>query len=144
MQKIAVTVDIVCLYPVVKPVEIALIRRGNPPFAGQWALPGGFVEIDEDLETAARRELWEETQLNPASLSQFHCFGAPNRDPRGRTISIAWIALFDSREKGQAGDDAAAFAWFPLNSLPLLAFDHSQIIATCLHSIYCNIPKYGI
>ena len=132
MQKIAVTVDIVCLYPAEKPLEIALIQRANPPFAGHWALPGGFVEIDEDLETAARRELREETHLNPANLTQFHCFGAPGRDPRGRTISIAWLALFESRETGQAGDDAAAFDWFPLASLPALAFDHSLIIATAL------------
>lgn len=132
MQKIAVTVDIVCLYPAVKPVEIALIQRANPPFAGQWALPGGFVEIDEDLEAAARRELFEETHLNPLTLEQFHCFGNPGRDPRGRTISIAYLALFDDVQTGQADDDAAAFSWFPLNALPPLAFDHSQIIAKVL------------
>ena len=80
MQKIAgiaVTVDIVCFRPLQKPREIALIQRANPPFQGQWALPGGFVEIDEDLDEAARRELREETQLEPVQLEQLYCFGKP-------------------------------------------------------------------
>ncbi len=131
---IAVTVDIICIKPAPKPQQIALILRGNPPFAGQWALPGGFIEADEDLEDAARRELWEETHLAPAFLKQFHCFGLPGRDPRGRTISIAFLAFIDKEQTGQAGDDAVSFAWFPLCSLPPLAFDHNQIIATALES----------
>jgi 8-oxo-dGTP diphosphatase len=135
MQKIAVTVDIVCLRPAGKPVEILLIQRGKPPFAGQWALPGGFVETDEDLETAARRELYEETSLKPDNIKQFYCFGAPRRDPRGRTISIAYLAFFDDQQSYQAGDDAAAAGWFTLNSLPALAFDHHQIITQALHYV---------
>lgn len=135
---IAVTVDIVCLKPRTKPQQIALILRGNPPFADQWALPGGLVEVDEDLEDAARRELWEETRLAPAFLKQFHCFGQPGRDPRGRTISIAFLAFIDEEQTGQAGDDAASFAWFPLYSLPPLAFDHNQIIANALDSNHLN------
>ncbi len=75
--KPSVTVDIVCLRPVKDPYEIALIRRAYPPFVGEWALPGGFVEIDEDLEPAARRELAEETQLTPVFIEQFYCFGTP-------------------------------------------------------------------
>lgn len=129
---IAVTVDIVCLRPAGKPTEIALIRRANPPFAGQWALPGGFVEIDEDLESAARRELMEETQLNPQVIQQFYCFGDPGRDPRGRNVSVAYIALIDPTQTGQAGDDAADLAWFPLAALPALAFDHHQIITKAM------------
>lgn len=129
MQKIAVTVDVVCLRPLTKPTEIVLIQRANPPFAGKWALPGGFVEEDEDLEAAARRELFEETQLSPLSLEQLYCFGAPGRDPRGRTISIAFWALIDENFSGAAGDDAANLHWFPLHHLPHLAFDHAEIIS---------------
>ncbi len=126
---IGVTVDIVCLYPTQKPQKVALIKRGCEPCLGQWALPGGFVEIDESLEQAARRELWEETGLKPQKIEQFYCFGDLGRDPRGRTISIAYLALFDQLESGHAKDDAAAFDWLPLSNLPPLAFDHSLILA---------------
>lgn len=126
--KIAVTVDVVCLRPVTQPKEIALIQRKFAPFAGQWALPGGFVEEYEDLETAARRELREETQLNPVAMEQLYCFGAPGRDPRGPSVSIVYWALIDAGQNGVAGDDAANLRWFPLNALPRLAFDHADII----------------
>jgi 8-oxo-dGTP diphosphatase len=129
---ISVTVDIVCLRPAEHPQEIGLIRRGNPPFQDFWALPGGFVEGDEDLEDAARRELKEETGLIPRFMEQLYCFGAPGRDPRGRTVSIAYIAWIDSQQQGLASDDAAAFAWFKLHDLPSLAFDHSDIISKAL------------
>jgi 8-oxo-dGTP diphosphatase len=129
MQKIGVTVDIVCLRPMLKPAEIALIRRGRPPFEGKWALPGGFVEVNEDLETAARRELMEETQLAPETLEQLYCFGSLDRDPRGRTISIVYWALIDTSQIGIAGDDAAELQWFPIHALPCLAFDHAEIIS---------------
>lgn len=126
--KPSVTVDIVCLRPVKDPYKIALIRRAYPPFVGEWALPGGFVEIDEDLEPAARRELAEETQLTPVFIEQFYCFGTPHRDPRGRTISIGYLALIDHTQTGQAGDDAKELAWFNFNQLPSLAFDHANVI----------------
>ncbi len=132
MQKIAVTVDIVCLRPFIQPKEIALIQRKFDPFAGQWALPGGFVEEYEELDAAARRELLEETQLNPVSIEQLYCFGTVGRDPRGRTVSIAYWALIDAGQNGMAGDDAAAIRWFPIYSLPRLAFDHADIITKAL------------
>lgn len=124
----AVTVDVVCFRRTCGQWQVGLIRRVRDPFAGSWALPGGFVEADEDLDDAARRELKEETALAPDVLKQFHCFGEPGRDPRGRTISVAYVALVDRPGRGRAGDDASEFAWFDLDKLPSLAFDHDQII----------------
>ena len=111
-------------------LEVLLIQRGNEPFQGGWALPGGFVEIDEDLPDAAARELEEETGLRPAALEQVGAWGAPGRDPRGRTISVVYLTSV-SREssKSTAGDDAARAEWFPLSRLPELAFDHAEILA---------------
>jgi len=124
----AVAVDVVCFRKRCHTLEVALIRRDRTPFLGMWALPGGFVEIDEDLPHAALRELKEETGLDPLFIEQFHCFGRPDRDPRGRTISIAYLALVHAEAKGQPGDDARELAWFPLANLPQLAFDHDLII----------------
>ncbi|RMF98271.1 MAG: NUDIX hydrolase [Gammaproteobacteria bacterium] len=112
--------------------EILLVKRGKPPFAGRWALPGGFVGIDEDLEAAARRELSEETGLQAGDLMQLQAFGRPDRDPRERVISIVflgWLEAGDEGEPPRAGDDAADARWFPVDALPELAFDHAEIIA---------------
>src|SRR3954467_675937 len=87
----SVTVDVVLITREEKP-RVLLIRRKHDPFAGAWAIPGGFVDMDEDLETAARRELREETGVEAGDLEQLHTFGAPDRDPRGRTISVAYLA----------------------------------------------------
>jgi 8-oxo-dGTP diphosphatase len=110
-----------------------LIRRKNPPFEGCWAIPGGFVEPNEPLEAAARRELLEETGVVPACLEQVRAFGDPGRDPRGWTISIAFLAELDEAEAQswvpRAGSDAADVGWFGLENLPPLAFDHDQILA---------------
>src|SRR6056297_2328876 len=111
--------------------EILLIERKNPPFEGKWALPGGFVEIDEDLEESAKRELQEETGLTNISLYQLQTFGKPGRDPRGRTISVAYYGFITSegeKQKAIAGSDAKNVNWFDLNHLPSLAFDHDEII----------------
>ncbi len=108
--------------------HILLIRRKKPPFEGLWALPGGFVDIEEDLETAARRELEEETGLRVGRLRQFRTYGDPHRDPRGRVITIVYSA-HHPMVPPQSGDDAADARWFPLDRLPDLAFDHAQIIA---------------
>lgn len=106
-----------------------LIRRLREPFAGCYALPGGFVEIDEPLETAARRELVEETGITPGQLVPVGIYGDPGRDPRGRTISAVFRAVVWKREHPPtAGDDAAAAAWLPLRRLPALAFDHDLIV----------------
>jgi len=112
------------------PREVLLVRRGQEPFEGMWAIPGGFVEMDEDLARAARRELMEETGLDVDSLEQFRTFGKPGRDPRGRQITVAYLAIV-SRElpSPRAGDDAAEAGWFGLDALPPLAFDHAEVLA---------------
>jgi len=124
----AVTVDAVIFRKQNGQEEVLLIQRGNPPFENQWALPGGFVDMDEDLETAAMRELEEETGLKNIPLQQFYAFGAPGRDPRHRTISIAYRGVLDKPQPLQAGDDAKKAKWFLLDHLPEVAFDHSEII----------------
>ena len=132
-QRPSVTVDVVLLVRHETGWRVLLIRRRNPPFEGHWALPGGFVEPGEPLEAAARRELLEETAVEPARLEQLHTFGDPGRDPRGWTISVAYLAVLDSDEglalRPQAGDDAAGVGWFDLAALPPLAFDHAEILA---------------
>jgi 8-oxo-dGTP diphosphatase len=125
----AVTVDIVIVTREAYP-KVLLIRRKNEPFAGCWALPGGFVEMDETLEAAARRELLEETGVRAAKLVQLHTFGDPKRDPRGRTISVVYLAVVDADKlKPRADDDAAEVGWFSMTRPPRLAFDHREILA---------------
>lgn len=109
-------------------LEILLIRRGSDPYEGMWALPGGFVEEDETLEQAARRELEEETGLRRVKVEQLAAFSDPDRDPRGRTISVAFTASVSSRASVDAGDDAADSRWYPVSKLPKLAFDHRKIV----------------
>jgi 8-oxo-dGTP diphosphatase len=124
----AVTADIV-LVTIEKKPRVLLIRRKNAPFAGKWALPGGYVEEMERLGDAARRELQEETGLENIELEQLHAFGDPGRDPRGWTITIAFLArVHPQLLKPKAGDDAAEVKWFPLGKLPALAFDHAEIV----------------
>ena len=129
-SRYAVAADVVVT--AVEPTpSVLLIRRRNPPLG--WAIPGGFVEPDEDLIAAARRELYEETGLQPPELEQLATFGHPDRDPRGRTISVVYGARLQHAALPAAGDDAAAARWFPLNALPTnLAFDHAAILAQVL------------
>jgi 8-oxo-dGTP diphosphatase len=125
----AVTVDIVILTREAKP-RVLLIRRRHAPFEGCWAIPGGFVDMDEALDVAARRELFEETGVRMKDLVQLHTFGAPKRDPRGRNISVTYLALVDADDlQPRAGDDAAEVGWFSLRQPPKLAFDHKDILA---------------
>ncbi len=125
----AVTVDMV-LATRTLPRRVLLIRRKHDPFAGKWALPGGFVDENEDLDAAARRELREETGLEQVALEQLHTFGTPGRDPRGHTVSVVYLAEVDADQvQPQAADDAAAVAWHALDQLPPLAFDHADILA---------------
>ncbi len=130
----SVTVDVVLVRPGESGpdggAEVLLIRRAHEPFAGMWALPGGFVDENEDLPDAARRELEEETAVVAGPLTQVGAFGKAGRDPRGWTVGVAYTALV-SREGAvaRAGDDAAEAAWFPLDSPPPLAFDHAEILA---------------
>jgi 8-oxo-dGTP diphosphatase len=125
----AVTVDVVIVTREERP-RVLLIRRKHEPFAGAWALPGGFVDMDEPLDMAANRELLEETGVPAQELVQLHAFGAPGRDPRGRTISIAYLAEVEpDAVKPKAADDAAEVGWFSLQRPPSLAFDHKEILA---------------
>ncbi|MBI2421960.1 MAG: NUDIX hydrolase [Candidatus Hydrogenedentes bacterium] len=127
-----VTIDAVVFARVPSGPHVLLIQRAHAPFAGAWALPGGFVDMDEPLDAAAARELAEETGLRQVALRQFHTYGDPTRDPRGRTISIAHVATVEAATPVTAQDDAAAAQWFPLDALPPLAFDHATIIADAL------------
>ncbi len=125
----SVTVDVVLATREEKP-RVLLIRRGKDPFAGCWALPGGFIEMDETLEASARRELREETGLVVGRLTPLGVFGDPGRDPRGRTISVAFLGRIDAaKAKPVAADDAGEVGWFALRRPPQLAFDHRAILA---------------
>ncbi|MGY5846658.1 NUDIX domain-containing protein [Salegentibacter sp. HM20] len=129
-QQIAVTVDSVIFCNLNNHYKVLLIQRKNEPFKQQWALPGGFVEETEDLEEAARRELAEETGVEVKSMQQVSAFGKPGRDPRGRTISIAFLSRIYCEEDLKPGTDAGDARWFDMNKLPELAFDHKEIIKT--------------
>ncbi len=132
-SRYAVAADVVVVAESPEP-SVLLIRRRNPPLG--WAIPGGFVEPDEDLIDAARRELVEETGLEPSELQQIATFGHPDRDPRGRTISVVYGARLQHAALPAAGDDAAAARWFPLTALPsTLAFDHATILAHVIAQI---------
>jgi 8-oxo-dGTP diphosphatase len=120
----SVSVDIL----IIADKKILLIERKNDPFKGVWALPGGFVEENEDLFDAACRELKEETGIENVTLKQFGAFGKPGRDPRGHTISIGFMAILPTVVKATAGDDANKAKWFSVDNLPMLAFDHTEII----------------
>ena len=124
----SLTVDIAVLKGKENQYEILLIRRKFNPFAGMWALPGGFVDMDETVETAAARELFEETNLSGVELKQFHVFSEVDRDPRGRTVSVVFTGFVNQNVKIKAKDDAKEVRWFTLDALPELAFDHEKII----------------
>jgi len=121
--------------------EILLIRRDRPPFEGHWALPGGYVDMDETLEEAVARELEEETNLRGVDLQQLHAFSALNRDPRGRTISVIFWGILKDDQKTKAGDDAREAAWFNINNLPELAFDHREVVDMAIRRL--NSTKEG-
>lgn len=111
-------------------LKVLLIQRGHPPFEGKWALPGGFVDLGEDLEAAALRELEEETGVKNLFIEQLFTFGSVARDPRGRVISVAYFALVNLDEHPvKAASDAKEAAWYNLDELPDLAFDHDEILA---------------
>lgn len=125
----AVTTDVVVFTLRDRCLQLLLIRRATEPFQGYWALPGGFLEIDEDLKQCAARELEEETGVQGVYLEQLYTFGRPGRDPRERVISVAYFALVPSERLAlRAASDAADAAWFPFAGLPPLAFDHAEII----------------
>ena len=151
----ALTCDVIVFTILDGRLQVLLVRRGRPPFRGRWAIPGGFVEKDEPLEAAARRELEEETGLRDVYLEQLYSFGDPGRDPRGHTVTVAHLALVNpARFEGgtalpttrdpkpgtralslRAGDDAAALRWFAAHRPPPLAFDHNRVLAVALERL---------
>jgi len=124
-----VTVDALVFRKPEDQLEVLLIQRKHEPFAGLWALPGGFVDMEETLDAAVARELAEETGLKGVALEQFYTFGDPGRDPRGRSITVVYRGrLYGDGPILQADDDATAAAWFPVDQLPAMAFDHATIV----------------
>ncbi len=121
-------------------LKVLLIQRANDPYKDSWALPGGFVDMEEDLKTAALRELQEETGVKDVFMEQLYTFGQPNRDPRGRNISIAYYALVNlDQHPIQADSDAKNVGWFPIQSLPPLAFDHDEIMKIAIERLRAKI-----
>ena len=123
----AVTADCVVITKEAEP-KVLLIQRGADPYKGYWAFPGGFMNMDETTEQCAIRELEEETGLKVTTVQQIGAYSKVDRDPRGRTITVAYLALIDKPVEVTGQDDAAKADWFPLSALPELAFDHADII----------------
>jgi 8-oxo-dGTP diphosphatase len=121
-------------------LKVMLIQRKLSPFQGDWALPGGFVRMDESLEAAALRELCEETGIERLFLEQLYTFGAVNRDPRERVVTVAYYALINLEEHPvKAASDASDAAWFAIDALPSLAFDHDQILKIALDRLKAKV-----
>ena len=119
-------------------LKVLLIERGDQPFQGCWAFPGGFLEMDESADEGAKRELMEETGLTAPFVKQFHTFSTPDRDPRGRVLTVAYYALVRMSEvKGM--DDAVQAKWFALDEIPKLAFDHDEILRVAKEEISKDI-----
>jgi 8-oxo-dGTP diphosphatase len=136
----ALTVDCVVFGFDEGELKVLLIERGLEPFKGRWALPGGFVRVDETVDDAARRELEEEAGLKNVFLEQLYTFGAVDRDPRERVVSVAHYALVKlAAHDTRAATDAADSRWFPISSVPKLAFDHADIMATALARLKAKV-----
>ncbi|MEZ5083317.1 MAG: NUDIX hydrolase [Bacteroidales bacterium] len=134
--RLMLTVDAVVFRKNKGLLEVLLIQRKHDPFEGMWALPGGFVDMDETCEEAVVRELEEETNLTLTGLKQLHTFSELGRDPRGRTVSVTFFGFADylnSTVKG--GDDAQAACWYPIDNLPELAFDHIKVVEMAVGAI---------
>ncbi len=136
----ALTADVVLFVRDDKGTRVLLIRRGKEPFMGSWALPGGFVDENEDLKDAAVRELKEETGIEGLDIVQVGAYGKPGRDPRGHTVSVVFASYLTSEPDYQAGDDATEAEWFPIDELPGLAFDHEEIITDAAKLLNLGIP----
>ena len=135
----AVTADSVVITKEAEP-KVLLIERGADPYKGCWAFPGGFLNMDETTEQCAVRELEEETGMKILGLQQIGAYSKVDRDPRGRTITVAYLAVVDSPCEVIGLDDAAKAQWFPLDALPKLAFDHEEIMRDAIN-VYGNIMK---
>ena len=152
-DKMFVTADCVTLrFTPEEGLRLLLVERAHDPYKGCWALPGGFVELDEDLGEAAERELKEETGVEVELTAQIAAFGTPGRDPRGRNVTVAYLGLVPhGQAEARAGDDAARAAWHPVGELHELAFDHAEIVEagmellwgflTGTHAAYLLLPE---
>jgi 8-oxo-dGTP diphosphatase len=126
-------------------LQVLLIQRSAPPFKGKWALPGGFVDVGETVETAARRELEEETGLILGSLEQLQTFSEPKRDPREHVVSVAHYALVSLIDQNaEAGSDAKRVGWFSVSELPALGFDHGKILSLAIARLQAEITRQPI
>lgn len=136
----AVAIDCVVFGLTNTELQLLLIRRSETPYKHRWALPGGFVRIDESLDEAAQRKLKEETGVDCGFLEQLYTFGAVNRDPRERVITVAYYALLNSDNKALlARTDAVAAKWYPIHNLPKLAFDHEHIIDVAYQRLQAKV-----
>jgi 8-oxo-dGTP diphosphatase len=135
----ALTVDVVALAGA-PPRSVLLIQRANDPFAGSWALPGGFVEAGERVPAAASRELYEETAIAADALELLGVYDTPGRDPRGPTVSVVYVLRTADEPAVHGGDDARAARWFALDALPALAFDHPLVISDAV-SFAARAPR---
>jgi 8-oxo-dGTP diphosphatase len=124
----ALTVDAIVFVKSETTISVLLIERGREPFKNKWALPGGFVDLDETLEKACIRELEEETGLQVEKMQQFRAYDAIDRDPRHRTISVVYSVQLEEKMPVKGNDDAAQARWFSIDELPELAFDHAEIL----------------
>lgn len=152
----SVTVDVLVFTVLEDRLKVALIQRGVEPFKHKWAIPGGFVRMEESLEDAARREIEEETGVTNLYLEQLYTYGDPQRDPRGRVITVAYYALAQGEEIALRADtDAADAQWYALSEIPALAFDHRKILDDALERLrgkleYSNVafallpPKFRL
>jgi 8-oxo-dGTP diphosphatase len=139
-----VTVDAVIFAVSGDSIKILLIKRKNDPFKGQWAIPGGFIGIDEELDDAIARELAEETGLVGVKLEQMHTFGKPGRDPRGRQITVVYMGVItEGFDRIKAGDDAQEAQWFDIDSLPCdnMAFDHDAVTKFAIERIKSKLTS---
>jgi len=143
-SKPAVTVDVVIMTLRDDDLHVLLIKRDRAPYRGRWAIPGGFVHLNESLETAARRELKEETGVTDVYLEQLYTFGDPRRDPRGHVISIAYVALVPEPLVVKGGSDAREARWWSIQQLPPLAFDHARIVDYALTRLRYKIEYSAV
>ena len=135
----AVTADCIVITREAEP-KVLLIQRGGEPFKGCWAFPGGFMNMDETTERCAIRELEEETRLQVRNVTQIGVYSKVDRDPRGRTVTVAYLAIVDSSLEATGQDDAAKAEWWPLSALPQLAFDHADIMQDAIR-VYSQITQ---
>jgi 8-oxo-dGTP diphosphatase len=135
IQNIKVAADAMIFYKDGDDLQLVLVKRKFVPNVGMWAIPGGFVEDDEDLEPAALRELEEETGLKLNSLKQLHTFGKPGRDPRGRTVSVTYYAILETKLPVTGGDDAAEAQWVSIKDIKEMAFDHMDVLQFALEEL---------